>query len=149
MHIFLALFCFAFTTNVLQSLEHYLRASSCTFTWQYPAGLFDETCPKTQNIKGETFTANGRFPDNSLSFNKSLLIVSPHCYTCQENQSTVFLVEQQIQWSSHVNREEELLFTITARACLHRWCKQIVLGESYLQSLMTRHLSSWLLVLHE
>ena len=83
MHIFLALFCFAFTTNVLQSLEHYLRASSCTFTWQYPAGLFDETCPKTQNIKGETFTANGRFPDNSLSLNKSLLIVSPHCYPCK------------------------------------------------------------------
>ena len=50
---------------------------------------------------------------------------------------------------SHVNRDEELLFTLTARACLHRWCKQIVLGESYLQSLMTRHLSSWLLVLHE
>ena len=87
MHIFLALFCFAFATNVLKSLEHYLWASSCTFPWQYPAGLFDETCPKTQNIKGETFTANGRFPDNSLSFNKSLLIVSPHCYTCKSGKS--------------------------------------------------------------
>ena len=87
MHIFLALFCFAFATNVLQSLEHYLWASSCTFPWQYPAGLFDETCPKTQNIKGETFTANGRFPDNSLSLNKSLLIVSPHWYHCKSGKS--------------------------------------------------------------
>lgn len=49
MYIFLALFCFAFATNVLQSLEQHLRASSCTFTWQYPAGLFDETCPKTEH----------------------------------------------------------------------------------------------------
>ena len=49
MYIFLALFCFAFATNVLQSLEQHLRASSCTLTWQYPAGLFDETCPKTEH----------------------------------------------------------------------------------------------------
>ena len=104
MYIFLALFCFAFATNVLQSLQQHLRESSCTFTWQYPAGLFDETCPKKKNIKGETFTANGRFPDNPLSLNKSLSL----CHhtgipASQENQSTVFLVEQQIQWALHAH----------------------------------------------
>ena len=153
MHIFLALFCFAFATNVLQSLEWHFRASSWTFTWQYPAGLLDDTCPKTQNIEGDTLTANGKFPDNSPSLSKSLLTVSPHLYPCKSGRSKYrfsgWTADSMVFTCSHVNREEELLFTITARACLHRWCKQIVLGDSCLQSLMTRHLSSWLLVLQE
>ena len=43
--------------------------------------------PKFEFYGKSLLTANGRFPDKSLSLSKSLLTVSPHLYPCKSGRS--------------------------------------------------------------